>query len=252
MSTLLDVRDVSKHYGGIAAVDHVSLHVDDGEAVGLVGANGAGKTTLFKLIAGELTTETGAILFRGEALPPRADERSRRGMGRTFQLVELFGGLTVLDHLLVSLQAHEGRQGPWRDLIHGGETTSEELRRCRKALELCGLVPLAGAPATTLSLGQRRAVELARALVTNPKLLLTDEPSSGLDVSEAKDLAAVIARVRAETGLAVVVIDHDLTTVNAVADRVIAMDAGQIIAEGTFAEVIHNESVMTSWLGRPA
>jgi branched-chain amino acid transport system ATP-binding protein len=252
MSALLNVRDVTKHYGGVAAVDHVSLHVDAGEAVGLVGANGAGKTTLFKLIAGELTTETGEVLFRGERLPPRADERSRRGLGRTFQMVELFGGLTVLDHLLVALQAHDGRQGPWRDLVHGGETLPGERARCRAALELCGLVHLSGAPATTLSLGQRRAVELARALVTNPKILLTDEPSSGLDFDEAMMLAAVIGRVRTETGLAVVVIDHDLATVNAVAERVIAMEAGQVIAEGSFADVVHDPQVIASWLGRPA
>jgi ABC-type branched-subunit amino acid transport system ATPase component len=249
---LLEVREVTKHFGAHAVVEHVSFQVMPGEAVGLVGSNGAGKTTLFRLIAGELPMESGQVLFRGRRLPTRADARSRRGIGRTFQLVELFGGLSVLDHLLVALQAHEGRQGPVRDLIHGGETLPAERVRCQEALELCGLAGLADVPATTLSLGQRRAVELARALVTRPTLLLADEPSSGLDLEESAQLAAVIGRVREETGLAVLLIDHDLGTVDAVAERVIAMDAGQIIAEGTFDEVVRDERVITSWLGRLA
>ncbi len=252
MRVLLDVQDVSKHYGGHAVVDHVSLQVGQGEAVGIVGSNGAGKTTLFRLISGELPLESGHILFRGSKLPPRVDARSRRGIGRTFQLVELFGGLNVMDHLLVSLQAHEGRQGPIRDIIHGGSTLPAESARCAEALELCGLSSFANAPATTLSLGQRRAVELARALVTRPKLLLADEPSSGLDVDESQQYAAIIDRVRRETGLAVLLIDHDLATIDAVAERVVAMDAGRVIAEGSFAEVVRNEQVMTSWLGRSA
>jgi branched-chain amino acid transport system ATP-binding protein len=246
---LLDVRDVSWHYGGHAAVDHVSLSVGEAEAVGLVGANGAGKTTLFKIISGELPLESGEILFRGARLPSRPDARARRGLGRTFQLVELFGGLTVLDHLLVSLQAHDGRQGPLRDLIHGGETLPAEQTRCEEILELCGLRAVRDVPATTLSLGQRRAVELARALVSKPTLLLTDEPSSGLDTHESEQLVEVLARVRAETGLAILLIDHDLGTVESVVDRVIALDAGRVIAEGTYDEVVASPDVITSWLG---
>ena len=252
MSALLRVIDVSRRFGGIAAVDHVSLEVEHGEAVGLVGSNGAGKTTLFRVIAGELSASSGRVLFEGKRLPARADERSRRGMGRTFQIVELFAGLSVLDHILVALQAHDGRQGPIRDLLHGGETRPAELARCDEILELCALRDVRDAPATTLSLGQRRSVELARALVGRPRLLLADEPSSGLDLEESRTLIETIARIRRETGLSVLAIDHDLGTVKAIADRVIAMDAGRIIAAGSFDHVIAEPAVISSWLGRPA
>ena len=249
MSSLLEVRDVSMHYGGHYVVDHVSFNVERGESVGLVGSNGAGKTSLFRLISGETPLKSGEILFEGSRLPFRADARARRGIGRTFQLVELFGGLTVLDHLLVSLQAHDGRQGPIRDLVRGGVTLPAERNRCDEVLELCSLTAVRDAPATTLSLGQRRAVELARALVARPRLLLADEPSSGLDLDESMRLVEVIQRVRRETSLAVVLIDHDLATIEAASERVIAMDAGKIIAEGTYAEVVRNPQVVTSWLG---
>jgi branched-chain amino acid transport system ATP-binding protein len=249
---LLEVRDVSRRFGGVAAVDHVSLDVFDGEAVGLIGSNGAGKTTLFRMIAGELALSGGRIQFDAAALPHRPDQRARLGIARTFQLVQLFGGLTVIDHLLVALQAHEGRQGPLRDTLWKGSSTPDEEQRCLETLRLCGLSELADAPATALGLGERRAVELARALVVRPQLLLADEPSSGLDTQEAARLARVIARARAETGLAVLLVEHDLRMVETIAERVIAMEAGRVIAQGSFAEVLANEQVIASWLGRTA
>lgn len=249
MSTLLDVRGVSKSFGGNAVVRHVSLTVDEGASVGLVGSNGAGKTTLFRLIAGELPVDDGDILFQGRSLSQRADQRARSGIARTFQIVELFGGQTVLDHLLVALQAHQGRQGPWRDLVHGGRTTPEERETCMEILRVVGLEDRAQAPASTLSLGERRAVELARALVARPRLLLADEPSSGLDGAETSLLISIINRVRHETGVAIVLVDHDLATIEALAGHVIAMDAGSVIAHGSFAEVTSDPNVMRSWLG---
>jgi branched-chain amino acid transport system ATP-binding protein len=251
VSTLLEVRDVTKRFGGITAVSSVSLRVEDGEAVGLIGANGAGKTTLFRMIAGELPLTSGTVLFRGSKLPARPDARARLGLGRTFQLVQLFGGLTVLEHLLVALQAHEGHQGPMRDFLWHGTPTTAELEQCRATLRLCDLGAVENAPATALSLGERRAVELARALVTKPSLLLADEPSSGLDAAEGARLAAALARVRTETGLAILLVEHDLATVRAVAERVVAMDAGRVIAEGAFADVVRDPGVVHSWLGTP-
>ncbi len=248
----MEVREATKRFGGNAVVDSVSLSIDDGEAVGLIGANGAGKTTLFRMIAGELPMTSGTVTFDGAALPKRADARARLGLARTFQLVELFGGLTVLDHLLVALQAHEHRQGPLRDLLWQGDTSPEERARCDEVLALCRLTAVTDAPATALSLGERRAVELARALVTRPRLLLADEPSSGLDADEATWLAELLNRVRHETGLAVLLVEHDLATVEAVAERVIALEAGVVIAQGAFADVVANPRVVASWLGRPA
>jgi ABC-type branched-subunit amino acid transport system ATPase component len=249
VSSLLEVRDASGEIGGHLIVHRVSLTIDDGEAVGLIGANGAGKTTLFRMIAGELALSAGQILFRGAPLPRRPDARARLGMARTFQQVQLFGGLTVFDHLLVSLQAHERAQGPWRDLLWNGRATAEEVDRCDEVLSLCGLTSVASSPATALSLGERRAVELARALVTRPSLLLADEPSSGLDSEEALELASIIARVRDRTGLAVLLVEHDLMTVQATTERVIAMDAGSVIAQGPLADVVRNPQVIESWLG---
>jgi ABC-type branched-subunit amino acid transport system ATPase component len=246
---LLDVRNVTKRFGGSAVVDDVSFSIDEREAVGLIGANGAGKTTVFRMIAGELTVTRGSILFDGAPLPRRPDARARLGIGRTFQLLELFGGLTVRDHLLVALQAHERRQGPLRDLLWQGQASEEERDRCDAVVRLCGLGAVAEAPATALSLGQRRAVELARALVTRPRLVLADEPSSGLDQEEARWLAGVLARVRAETQLAVLLVEHDLATVEAMAERVVAMDAGRVIAHGTFDDVVRDPQVVASWLG---
>ncbi len=250
MSHLLEVDDVSKSFGGHAVVRHVSFVLDAGASLGLVGSNGAGKTTLFRCIAGELPIDSGSILLDGDALPSRPDARARRGIARTFQIVELFGGQTVLDHVLVALQAHQGHQGPWRDLVHGGRTSSGERERCMGILALVGLADRAETPATTLSLGDRRAVELARALVGEPRLLLADEPSSGLDGEESRILIHILNRVRKETGVAVILVDHDLGTVKAVADTVIAMDAGAVIAAGTYETVVSNPQVMSSWLGQ--
>ena len=249
MKALLEVRGVRKSFGSQVVVDSVDLEVSAGEAVGLIGSNGAGKSTLFSIIAGTVSADDGSISLEGRKLPSRADERARRGIARTFQIVQLFGGLTVLDHLLVALQAHNGEAGVFRDLRGNGSTTVPEMTLCMETLELCGIAKLAQAQTTMLSLGQRRTVELARALVARPKLLLTDEPSSGLDESESLRLAHILNSVRRSTGVAVVIVEHDLATVAAVAERVVALDAGRVIANGTFDEVIANVDVRRSWLG---
>ena len=249
MTVLLEVRGVRKRFGSQVVVDSVDLEVSAGEAVGLIGSNGAGKSTLFSIIAGTISADDGSIFLEGRKLPNRADERARRGIARTFQIVQLFGGLSVLDHLLVALQAHNGEAGVFRDLRGNGATTVPEMTLCMETLELCGIAKLAHAQTTMLSLGQRRTVELARALVARPKLLLTDEPSSGLDESESLRLAHILNSVRRSTGVAVVIVEHDLATVAAVAERVVALDAGRVIANGTFDEVIANLDVRRSWLG---
>jgi len=249
MKVLLEVSSVRKSFGSQVVVDSVDLEVVAGEAVGLIGSNGAGKSTLFSIIAGTISADDGSIFFEGRKLPNRADERARRGIARTFQIVQLFGGLSVLDHLLVALQAHNGEAGVFRDLRGNGATTVPELTLCMETLELCGIAELAHSQTTSLSLGQRRTVELARALVARPKLLLTDEPSSGLDESESLQLAEILNSVRRSTGVAVVIVEHDLATVAAVAERVMALDAGRVIANGTFDEVITNADVRRSWLG---
>jgi len=247
--SLLEVRHLTKRFGGSVALDDVSFSLAEGEALGLVGANGAGKTTLFRVIAGEVLATSGEVLFDGAALPARADARARRGIARTFQLVQLFGGLSVLDHLLVAHQAHARRTGPWRDLRLRGGTTSKERYACYEVLSLVGLRDRAADPATVLSLGERRTVELARALVTKPRLLLLDEPTSGLDATEAASLVSVVNRVRDETRLGVVLVEHDVAIVAAVAPRAVALDQGRVVADGPVREVLADPTVRRSWLG---
>lgn len=250
--TLLDVQHVTVAFGSTVVLDDVSLRVEQGETVGLIGPNGAGKTTLFRAIAGEIVPVRGSILLNGTKLPNRDDARSRAGLARTFQSVQLFEGLTVLDHLVVSLQAHERRLGPLRDLRAAGRSTPGELFRCRQTLELCGIGELGNEVASTLSLGQRRSVELARALVSGPSLLLTDEPSSGLDGNEVRDLISLLRRVQHETNLAIVIVEHDLATVKALANRVLALSAGRLVAAGSFDAVIATPEVREGWSGVPS
>jgi branched-chain amino acid transport system ATP-binding protein len=167
-------------------------------------------------------------------------------------MIELFGELSVLDHVLVALQAHRHQQGIWRDLSRGVKPTPSELDACHEALALCGIDAFANEPAVALSLGQRRAVELARAIVVQPRLLLADEPSSGLNRDETTELVDRMNQIRRLHGTTFIVVDHDLAAIQGVSDRVIALEAGAVIADGTFDEVVHTPRVITSWLGERA
>lgn len=247
---LLEVSGLSKAFGGIVALSDVALVVDDGEAVGLVGPNGAGKTTLFDCIAGIAPADGGRTVFDGlviDQLPPY--RRSRLGIGRTFQRLELFTGMTVLEHLLVTLRVRAGTGRLWRDLLGLGRPTPEERGLAAEALALVGLEDVADTPVEALSLGRARLVELARALVGSPRLLMLDEPSSGLDDQERKALVEVTRRVREERGTAVLVVEHDLEVVSAVVDRLVVLDSGRVIANGPVAEVLGAAGVRRAYLG---
>jgi branched-chain amino acid transport system ATP-binding protein len=247
--SVLALDHVTQRFGGAVVLDDISLECAPGEAVGLVGANGAGKTTLFRVIAGEIPPSSGVVSFDGRPLPARIDARARLGIGRTFQTVQLFGGLSVLDHLLVALQAQQLRVGPLRDLRLRGATTSHERFVCLGVLELVGLRERAGDPATALSLGERRMVELARALVTSPRLLLLDEPTSGLDRDESTELVAIVKRVHAESNVTLLIVEHDVTVISAVTQRAVALDQGRVVADGPVSTVLADAVVRRSWLG---
>jgi branched-chain amino acid transport system ATP-binding protein len=248
---ILTLRGVSKSFGGIQAVSSVSFEVSPGECLGLVGPNGAGKTTLFNCVCGQLRPETGDIVFDGTALIGLPTyKRARLGIGRTYQKVEVFTDMSVREHLMVAERARRGEARLWRDLLNLSKPSQEEVERVDATLELVGITRLADTSVNALGLGNCRLVELARALAGEPKILLADEPSSGLDLHETAEVAAVLRHVQRERGTAVLLVEHDLTMVADVVDRTVVMDLGAMLAEGTFDEVMANPTVRHAYLGQ--
>jgi branched-chain amino acid transport system ATP-binding protein len=248
--SLLSVTGVTKSFGGIAAVRDVNFTVESGESVGLVGPNGAGKTTLFNCICGQLRPERGTVELGGTALGRLPTfQRARLGIGRTYQRVEVFTDMTVAEHLLVAERARCTGGQLWRDLCNRSHPTPAELKRVAEVLDLIGIGDRADTPVSALGLGSCRLVELARALVADPVLLLADEPSSGLDVRETQELANVLRTLQRERGMAVLLVEHDLHMVAQVVDRVVVMDLGTVIAHGAFDEVMADSVVRHAYLG---
>jgi len=248
---LLDVSGVSKSFGGIAAVSEMTFTVARGESVGLVGPNGAGKTTLFNCICGQLKPDQGTICLEGESIVELpVYKRARRGLGRTYQRVEVFPDMSVREHLLVAERARRGAGHLWQDLCNKSKPSTEEVERVAEVLDLVGIAHRADTPVSALGLGSCRLVELARALAADPVLLLADEPSSGLDVRETEELAHVLRTLQQERGMAVLLVEHDLSMVGAVVDRTLVMDLGSMVAEGTFDEVMADPNVRNAYLGK--
>jgi branched-chain amino acid transport system ATP-binding protein len=247
---LLRTSDLTKSFGGVLAVDGVSVDIGRGESVGLVGPNGAGKTTLFNCIGGQLHHESGSIEFKGVPIGGLPNfKRARMGMGRTYQRIEVFPDLTVYQHLLVAERARRGDGRLWKDALRKSAPCSEELEAVDEVLDLVELRPERDTPVSALGLGMCRLVELARALVGRPDLLMADEPSSGLDVHETKELANVLRTLQKEKGMAVLLVEHDLGMVGDVVDRAVVMDLGKVIASGTFDQVMAEPEVRRAYLG---
>ena len=250
MNVLLDAVGITKSFSGIRALDDVTLRVAEGERVGLIGPNGAGKTTLFNCILGSLRPDAGSVSLNGVDLGSMpVYRRARMGMGRTFQRIELFGEKTVAEHLLIAERVRRGDGALWKDLLGRGRPTPDEIRRCGEVLDLLGLTDLAEEPIEALSLGQGRLVEVGRALVTGPRLLLLDEPSSGLDRTETDALAATLAEIQREKGFAVLLVEHDVELVAAFTERTYVLDFGHLIADGPTGEMMANDRVRTAYLG---
>ena len=248
--TLLEAREISKRFSGIKALDAVSLTVEPGESVGLIGPNGAGKTTFFNCLLGMLRPDGGHVHFDGTDIT-RAPihKRARLGIGRTFQRIELFGGMSVRDHLLVAERSRLGTGRLWKDCLNLSQPNTEEQERCDHMLSLLGLDDVADRPIEALSLGRGRLVELGRALMTEPRLLLLDEPSSGLDQHETRDLVRTIQDVQREHGTAILLVEHDVEMVQAFASRLYVLDFGTVIAEGPTSDVMADEAVRKAYLG---
>jgi branched-chain amino acid transport system ATP-binding protein len=250
---LLEARAISKRFGGVQALHDVTLSVEPGEIFGLVGPNGAGKTTLFNCLCGQLRPDGGSVRFAGNPIDHLPTyRRARLGIGRTFQRIEVFPELTVRDHLFVAARAHRGDGALWKDLLNLSQPKPQELATVDAVLDMVRLRDVADTPVAALSLGHCRLVELGRALAGEPRLLMADEPSSGLDVSETQALADTLLHVRQEHGTAVILVEHDLDMVAQVVDRVIVLDFGQQIAAGTLDEVLTDPVVRKAYLGKTA
>ncbi|MHB1584555.1 MAG: ABC transporter ATP-binding protein [Acidimicrobiales bacterium] len=249
-SPLLLVQGISKSFGGVQAVADVTFAVERGESVGLVGPNGAGKTTLFNCICGQLRPDAGSCEFEGQPLDGLPTyRRARLGIGRTYQRVEVFPEMTVRQHLMVAERVRRGDGRLWKDLLGLSAAGPDEKAKVDEVLELVGLADRADLPVAALGLGSCRLVELGRALVGEPRLLMADEPSSGLDEHETRELAKVLRTLQHERGMAVLLVEHDLGMVADVVDRTVVMDVGRVIAAGTFEEVMANPSVRHAYLG---
>jgi branched-chain amino acid transport system ATP-binding protein len=247
---LLEITGLTKRFGDIVALSEVSLRVDENESIGVVGPNGAGKTTLFDCVLGVVQPDEGGILFEGRRIDDMVPfRRSRLGIGRTFQRLELFSGMTPREHLLVTERVRGGGGRLWKDVVGLGRPRADERRTADELLELVGLADVGDVPVEALSLGRCRLVELARALVGPPRLLMLDEPSSGLDDGERAILVDVLRRVRHERGVAVLVVEHDLDLVVAVVDRLVVLDVGRVIADGSVEEVMADPTVRRAYLG---
>ena len=251
-NVLLSAKNLSMRFGGVLAVNSVSFDVRKGEVFTLIGPNGAGKTTVFNLISRLYTPTSGEISFEGHNLtqaPPH--QIASMGIARTFQNIELFEHASVLHNLLIGRHTHRST-GLWSELFFTRKTRLAEIaarEHVERVIDLLDLQHYRDSMVAGLPYGVRKVVELARALSTGPKLLLLDEPSSGLNVEETGDMAFWIKDIQHELGITVLMVEHDMSLVSKVSDRVLAMNQGSMLAQGTPSEVQNDAGVIEAYLG---
>jgi len=238
---ILDANNITKRFGGLVAVDDVTFSVREREIFGIIGPNGAGKTTLFNVITGFYKPDKGRIIFQGNDITgKKPNEIAKMGLLRTWQIVRPFLGMKVIDNLLVPMYVKKG--------IIGGITEREAIERANEILEFVGLSHRRDFLAEALPQGERKRLEIARALASEPKLLMLDEPAGGLTPTEMDEVMDVVRKLR-ESGITVVVIEHNMRVVMGICERIMALNFGRKIAEGTPEEIGRNEEVIKAYLG---
>jgi branched-chain amino acid transport system ATP-binding protein len=252
MSALLEIREVSKAFGGVQAVTRVSLDVTQGDIMSVIGPNGAGKTTVLNMISGFYHPDTGRIALEDRDITDLAPNRvAALGVARTFQNIALFRGMTVLDNLMLGRHVHM-RSGVVASFVYWGLAQKEEVahrRRVEDLIDFLKIQDLRKRPTGSLAYGLQKRVELGRALALDPKVLLLDEPMGGMNQEEKEDMARFILDVNEEWGTTIILIEHDMGVVMDISDRVAVLDMGHKIAEGTPDEVRNNPAVIKAYLG---
>jgi len=252
---ILEVKHITKKFGGLMAVNDVSINIAEGSISAIIGPNGAGKTTFFNLLTGIYKPDTGSIDFGGRSLIGlRPDQVNGAGMARTFQSIRLFPGMTVIENIMVGMHSRL-QVSLFQTITRLGGFNSQEKRVREKAGELLNFVGLSDKGdevSRNLPYGDQRRVEIARALASDPKLVLLDEPTAGMNPNESVEAMTLFRRVRDERGVTVVLIEHDMRVVMGISERISVLDYGQKIAEGDPAEIRANPRVVEAYLGRRA
>jgi len=255
---LLDVAGLSKSFGGVTAIDDLDIGIGEGEIVSIIGPNGAGKTTLFNLMTGMIVADGGRILFDGrDIVGMRPSQILHLGIARTFQNVRLFPEMSVRENVMLARHCRT-RSGVLHSILRLPSFRKEEEETRKRAEEALGFFGsrLVGyrfdQPAASLSYANRRRLEIARAMASDPRILLLDEPTAGMNPKETKELTELVGKIREEKSITIVMIEHDMQVVRGVSDRVIVLDYGRKIAEGSYQEVAANERVIEAYLGTKA
>ena len=247
MAALLEIRELTRDFGRLRAVDNVDLDIQEGELTAIIGPNGAGKTTLYNLITGRFRPTKGSIRFMGEEIsrlsPP---DILRRGIGRSFQITNVFPSLTVLENVRIAAIVRMGRHRRWFRGIEGDEELHEA---CVQVLRMVGLESLWDRPVHSLSHGDRRLVEVAIVLATGPRLVLLDEPTAGMNPEETRRMVELVRRLHQQTGMTFLLTEHDMDVVFSISQRIVVMHRGRVLADGTPEQIRANPEVRAAYLG---